>query len=831
MSAVLRPFCASPGEAVQAPPGKRSAILLLVCAGLLCVPGAMALTQTDESPGSQAIERNVALEPIPDLDISTRAGTTRTLARNAEVEALPDSRLVQIQRDSLEFKQDIDLLLEQAEELLAESGSTLLLREVEKSALRASDRLNRWMRDVSMRSAARQSSLQALQAERMLWETTETFASHNQLPQALRSQISESLRILQFAERSVRDARDSVLALQADIAQQQAALESVLIRLQREISRRSAAIFQIDSKPLWQAQAATQAKLRNLPAQLAAATAAQWREFSAYVTVESVSLTAWLLLWFGLSALLVFAHRNLGLWIRKDPSLESAATLFKRPLAGAAVIVLVIGNLIDLQAPSAWLNLLNLLLLLCVVYLLLGMLPRKIHLSLYLLVPGFVLFHLVTLVPLGSITQRLAIISLAGIGSGFCLAFLPVLRRGHVDVSETLSRLMVYGLKLALLLYAAGMASSFIGNMTLGALLVQGTASAIFTGVVMWVLALLLRVLVQIALVTDFAHQVGVAPEHVGIIRARASSTIAFVAIALWIMFTLRGFELYDPAMAWVMSLLSASFSVGDLSLSLGGGLLFALLIWLSVKLAALTGFAFGELILPRLRLPQGAPHAISRLLRYAVLFIGLLVALSALGFNLSQAAIVAGGLGVGIGFGLQNVVSNFVAGLILLFERPIRVGDIVELGTTGGVVESIGMRATLVRTWRGSEIIVPNSQLISSSVVNWTLMHNRRRIEIEVGVEFSSDPDAVAKLLVETAIDHPGIDKHPQPQCLFTGFGDSTLNFQVRAWAEAAKCLNLESELRFAIYRNLKQAGVTIPFPQRDLHLRSMPPGEAPSV
>jgi small-conductance mechanosensitive channel len=458
------------------------------------------------------------------------------------------------------------------------------------------------------------------------------------------------------------------------------------------------------------------------------------------------------------------------------------------------------------------------------------MLPRRTHLSLYLLVPGFVLFHLVNLVPLGSIAQRLSIIALAIIGSGFCLAFLSILRKGHVEFSEALRQLMVRGLHLGLLLFTAGLVSSLIGNMTLGALLVLGTASAVFAGVALWVVTRLLRVLVRIALVTGLAHRLGVAPEHSEGIRRRTFRIIAFVAGVLWVSFTLRGFELFDPVLASITSLLRASFPVGDLSLSLGESLLFVVLIWLSFKLAAFTGFVFGELILPRLHLPQGAPHAISRLLRYAVLFIGLLVAMRALGFNLSQAAIVAGGLGVGIGFGLQNVVSNFAAGLILLFERPIRMGDIVELGATGGVVEKIGMRATLVRTWRGSELIVPNSQLISSDVVNWTLMHNRRRLEIAVGVDYGSDPDVVAQLLIDTASGHPDIDEHPAPQCLFMGFGDSSLDFQLRAWAEAAKCLSLESELRFAIYRNLKQAGITIPFPQRDLHLRSMPP-EAPSV
>ena len=197
--------------------------------------------------------------------------------------------------------------------------------------------------------------------------------------------------------------------------------------------------------------------------------------------------------------------------------------------------------------------------MLSVLYLLLGMLPCRTHLSLYLLIPGFVLYHLVSIVPLGSITQRLSIIALALARAVFCLTFLSVLRKGHVKFSETLRLLMVRGLHLGLLLYAVGLVSSFVGNMTLGALLVLATANAIFAGIVLWLLTLILRVIVRVALVTDVAYRLAVAPEHSEIILQRLFPTITFVTGALWVMFTLRGFELCEPFMRRITSVLRAS--------------------------------------------------------------------------------------------------------------------------------------------------------------------------------------------------------------------------------------------------------------------------------
>ena len=202
----------------------------------------------------------------------------------------------------------------------------------------------------------------------------------------------------------------------------------------------------------------------------------------------------------------------------------------------------------------------------------------------------------------------------------------------------------------------------------------------------------------------------------------------------------------------------------------------------------------------------------------------GFFAAIAAAGMDLGRFTILAGALGVGIGFGLQNVVNNFVSGLILLFERPIKTGDTIEVGDLIGDVRTIGIRSSTVRTWQGAEVIVPNADLISGQVINWTLSDRNRRIDVDVGVKYGTDPEQVLELLLGVARADDRILDLPEPSALFLGFGDSSLNFRLRGWtARYEEWIRIHSDLNVAVNRALADAEIEIPFPQRDLHLRSV--------
>ncbi len=223
------------------------------------------------------------------------------------------------------------------------------------------------------------------------------------------------------------------------------------------------------------------------------------------------------------------------------------------------------------------------------------------------------------------------------------------------------------------------------------------------------------------------------------------------------------------------------------------------------------------------LKLDQGTSYTLSRVVHYLIMVIGVIVAFQFLGISLSGLAVIFGFLSVGIGFGLQNLTANFVAGLILLFERPIQVGDRVTVGDTQGDVEEINIRATKIRSEHNISIIVPNSEFISSRVINWSHGDPKVLMEINVGVSYDSDLETVLQALQEVAQESPHVLKTPPPHVHLTNFGDSAWDMQLRVWVADPKTMRqVRSDLNCAIVRKFREKGIEIPFPQRDLHLRS---------
>jgi small-conductance mechanosensitive channel len=270
----------------------------------------------------------------------------------------------------------------------------------------------------------------------------------------------------------------------------------------------------------------------------------------------------------------------------------------------------------------------------------------------------------------------------------------------------------------------------------------------------------------------------------------------------------------------------SHAFALGNLSFTIGGIVLFGVSVFLSFWLAKTLRGVLAEDVLPNMALPRGVANSVSTMSYYLLLMLGLTVALAAAGFHLSQLALVIGALSVGIGFGLQTVVNNFVSGLILMLERPIQPGDTIELAGTLGKVREIGMRATTLTTFEGADVVVPNGMLLSEKMINWTLSSDKRRIDIPVGVAYGNDPEQVLALLEKVANTTPRVIRKPAPSVLFTGFGDSSLNFSVRAWTNSFDDgVFVRSALGVNIHAALKAAAIEIPFPQRDLHLRTVPP------
>jgi len=273
--------------------------------------------------------------------------------------------------------------------------------------------------------------------------------------------------------------------------------------------------------------------------------------------------------------------------------------------------------------------------------------------------------------------------------------------------------------------------ANLVGSVKLAWLLCSSTLLSAFFAVILWTGVLVAEALLRVLFETPAARSLHLIEAYSEPIRRRLGWAIRLAAFAWWLWAVTDLFLVRDGVASAVRALLFTEGTVGQITLSLGGVLAFALTLWVSVKLARWTEIVLEEGVLRRVRLPRGAAGTISTMARYGVLTLGFLAAASAAGFQVSQLAFMFGALGVGIGFGLQDLVKNFVSGLILAFERPVRVGDAIQAAGLGGKVRKIGIRSSTVRTWDGAEVVVPNGRLIAGELVNWTLSDRRRRIEL----------------------------------------------------------------------------------------------------
>jgi small-conductance mechanosensitive channel len=297
------------------------------------------------------------------------------------------------------------------------------------------------------------------------------------------------------------------------------------------------------------------------------------------------------------------------------------------------------------------------------------------------------------------------------------------------------------------------------------------------------------------------------------------------VAVVAWIVAALHILGLFG---ATVAALDSAALTIGTLRLSLllvaKAALLIAILLWAALALA--------RLISGRIERAAGISPSIQTLTRHlvkiALVFLALLIGVNAVGIDLTAFTVFTGALGVGLGFGLQKIVSNFVSGIILLAERSIKPGDVIEVGGTHGFVTSLGGRYTALRARDGKEYLIPNETLITNQVVNWSYTSPFVRIDLPFGVAYGSDLRLVRRIAIEAAKDTRRVQSSPEPLCHVTEFGDNGINFLLRFWITdpANGVINVKGDIFLALWDRFVEHDIQVPFPQRDLHLRDLPPG-----
>jgi potassium efflux system protein len=653
------------------------------------------------------------------------------------------------------------------------------------------------------------------------WSEVRAALAEADVPAEARASADDIAATLAARRERVRACQAQLLVLQERVnrgRQRAAEADAEIVQWQRA---RVGRILQPDTLPLWRQRALRDAATAS--EQLTRALGEWVGPLHPYVQPRGVALVVELLLVLLLAVLLIVAGRVMGEWPQRTPEMAEFLAITARPLSAAATVGAIFGLWMNAHAPRVFWNLIAV----AGIIAFLRIAKRIVDARLVFLVYVVALCAMVGLIrnALGSSAPLLQLV-LAGENLLASVLTLWVSRRRADRFSPGVARLVRSFGPLLSALFAMGTVLAASGYLDVTQLAVQISLSSVFMAAGLMVSIRILSGLVVYLLRVPPLANLRLVRRNRDWVQHLIGRGLIGGAVVLWAFFMLRSVGLFDRVVSAVAAVLDVGLSRGKVTITLGDLVEFGITLYVSWFLSAFIRFVLEEDVYPRVTLPRGVSYALSTLVHYTVLTLGFFLALGVAGVDLTKATILAGALGVGVGFGLQNIVNNFVSGLILLFERPVQIGDSVTIGDVTGQVRHIGIRSSTVRTWDGAEVILPNSALIAEPVTNWTLSDRTRRLTLLVGVAYGTDPAAVVDLLRGVAAAHEAIMEHPEPQALFMGFGDSALNFELRAWTDRADAwVPVQSELYLALHAALANAGISIPFPQRDVHLDAAQP------
>jgi small-conductance mechanosensitive channel len=758
---------------------------------------------------------------IPAPDVAERADALARELRRLRERIAPDPRVIALGAELPVRSESIAARGATTRAQIAGRPTLAALAKLEREWTRDANELSASRRTLTRRAAALEGELEKLRTDAAIWEATLESTSVSGAPAEVIDAVRQSSAELEKAIEASSTRRREVLALQNRISQQELLATESLESVREARVRLRGRLLEPDQPPLWSAVAATQDTAGERFGEALTASSASISRFldesrAALPSVGIVFLLAWVAA-LGL-ARSVAARRAAG------DDVGDTVRVLRRPFSLAALAALLAVFWLFPYAPEELLDAIGALLLVP----LLRLVPRLVHHAYRPMLYAVAVFYLVDqlrdLFEVASVLERVVFVLECAVAALFCLSLMRPSRLARIPDLEHFPRWPGRALRLACGLFATAFLANVLGYGSLAKLLGEGMLRSVYLGVAFFAGVRVMSVMLDVTTQTEWAGRIHFLRARRAVALDWMRRGISLLALALWLSAALDAFEVRDPVLEAVTTLLTTPLTLGTAAVSLGDVLAFALTIVVAIGLSRVVRFVLMEDVFSRVSTARGIPHAVSASAHYVILLGGFMLALAAAGIDFSRFALLAGAFGVGIGFGLQNVVNNFVSGLILLYERPVQVGDAIDMGDLIGEVKRIGIRSSTVRTFAGAEVIVPNADLISQRVINWTLSDKIRRIDVAIGVRYGSDPDRVEQILLGVAKAHEKVLHDPAPAVLFRRHGESSLDFEVRVWiADFKDRFVVESALNGAINRALADAGIEIPFPQRDLHVRSV--------
>lgn len=694
------------------------------------------------------------------------------------------------------------------------------LADLRKLLMESLALMNGWQETLTVRARRFRERYDEISLAKVLWTATAKAASGVEIPDTVTDRIRSVLEGIDEVEAALDVRLNGLLGLQDDIAEAELFVSDAMEQVSSAEGAFRQSLFVRDSPPLIEALVMPN---ETLVRQMREETARRILSFRDYV---GRNLERWL--WQGaaflaLLGLMYLLRARSRQWEAEgyDAPLETTNFLVTRPISAALVLTLILSIWIHPNMPQAVSQFLMLVAIFPLGRLLSGVAAREVWPGLFALVVLFVVHMGSEILPESSASHRTVLL---GETAMVFTALVWLLRKRGARYREASGFLgaMAYVVPVALLMIGGSIVANLVGRGHLASILVDAVLVGAALAVLVWICSLIAGGVARLAFRRQRRQLFNVVRNHSQVLERSAVLAINGLAVYVWLRAFLGLLELYQPLLVWLRDTLDHKWIFGTLSLSFRTVLTFTLILIGAALLARLIRIVLDEEIFARLNLPRGFPGLISLLIRYPILVLGFILAVSAAGIDLSSFGLMAGALGVGIGFGMQNIIANFVSGIILTFERPIQVGDTIAVGPLLGNVTDIGVRSSKVKTFDGAEVIVPNSDLISKEVINWTLSDRRRKMKVQIKVGFASNPHEVVEILLRTAREHPATLEDPPGKVLFQGYSESGLDFQLQFWVQFEKGLVARSDVLLNIYDALGVAGIKPPIPRREVTMKN---------
>ncbi|HEY7868303.1 MAG TPA: mechanosensitive ion channel domain-containing protein [Methylomirabilota bacterium] len=798
--------------------------LLLALASPAGISPALARGPGIPLPASEAPKRDPAAIPVP--EVARQAEEATRLLRELDAVLTPapvgeaaEKRLPDIAAATVTLAEETRLATE------AEATAATLDRlTIQWQTTRAE--LVGYVNGLARQATATEDALQRLARLRDTWSRTRADAQASRAPEPVIARIDGVLSTIATSEKRLQRHRAALLVLQDRVAREVALCDTMLGRVAEARQGPVAGLFHRDGVALWRADQMARV-MAELPALLRSATTADLAEVRQFARDQRGRIVLHGAIFLGLLALIQAVRRRAHRPTSSGTEASQARLVVDRPISAALVLALLLSAWIYVPPiPRVTAAVITILILVPALRIVRLTLPPPLVRYVYGLGVFFLADLLRNLASTVPVLEQLVFVLEMLLAVALLATWVVRWHRAPPVPDVRTVRFLNTAGTLALAAFSLALVVAVAGYMGLALLLGAGVLGSAYLAVVLYAAVQVADRLIAFALHERPLSALAMVRHNQPVLERRARRLLRVAAGVAWVYFALKYFHLSADAVAAVQAALRATLTRGSISISLADVLVFVITVGAAFVVSRVIRFVLAEEVYPRLRLGRGLPDVLSGVLHYTLLLTGFLLALAALGVDLTKVTILAGAFGVGIGFGLQNIVNNLVSGSIILVERKINVGDAVQIGEVSGRVQQMGMRACTVRTWEGAEVIVPNASLTSGNVVNWTLSDTQRRIDLTVGVAYGTPPEKVIDILLGVAGAHPRVLPVPAPTALFRGFGESALQFQLLVWTDRFdSAFQTQSELSVALYAALREAGIEIPFPQREVRVRKDDP------